>query len=194
QIENSTNVRWSHNVAKQNTAGMIVDIINGRQATTVSDNLVIGNVLADNNRPNSAPVGEDTHDIIPGIGLVIDGAQRTTVKGNVIEQNHLAGMTIVDFCLDRADICAAGPLDIEPNPNDTVVTRNRFAMNATDVIFAPAGGQGNCFSNNRPKELASANPLPSCSRGVVAPRSHTKRPPGPPPRPCPPWRPPQGPR
>jgi nitrous oxidase accessory protein NosD len=164
QIENSTNVRWSHNVAKQNTAGMIVDIINGRQATTVSDNLVIGNVLADNNRPNSAPVGADTHDILPGIGLVIDGAQRTTVKGNVIEQNHLAGMTIVDFCLDRADICAAGPLDIEPNPNDTVVTRNRFAMNATDVIFAPAGGQGNCFSNNRPKELASANPLPSCSR------------------------------
>jgi Right handed beta helix region len=164
QIENSSNVRWSHNVAKQNTAGMIVDIINGRQVTEVSDNLVIGNVLADNNRPNSAPVGEETHDILPGIGLVVDGAQRTTVKRNVFEQNGLAGMTIVDFCLDRSDICGAGPLDIEPNPNDTVVTGNRFAMNATDVIFLPGGGLGNCFAHNRPKELASGNPLPSCSR------------------------------
>jgi len=164
QIENSSKVRWSHNVAKQNTAGMIVDILNGRQILQVSDNLVIQNVLADNNRPNSAPVGEDTHDLLPGIGLVVDGAQRTTVKHNVFEQNGLAGMTIVDFCLDRSDVCGAGPLDIEPNPNDTVVTGNRFAMNATDVIFLPAGGQRNCFAHNRPKELASAGPLPSCSR------------------------------
>jgi len=143
---------------------MIVDILNGRQVLQVSDNLVTGNVLADNNRPNSAPVGEDTHDILPGIGLVVDGAQRTTVKRNVFEQNGLAGMTIVDFCLDRTDVCAAGPLDIEPDPNDTVVTGNRFAMNAIDVIFLPAGGQGNCFAHNRPKELASSTPLPSCSR------------------------------
>jgi parallel beta-helix repeat protein len=165
QIENSTNVRWSHNVAKQNTAGMIVDILNGRQVTVVSDNLVVGNVLADNNRPNSAPVGEETHDILPGIGLVIDGAQRTTVKGNALEQNSLAGMTIVDFCLDRADVCGAGPLDIDPNPNDTVVTGNRFAMNGVDVIYLPAAGQGNCFARNRPKELATGTgPLPSCER------------------------------
>jgi hypothetical protein len=165
QIENSTNVRWSHNVAKQNTAGMIVDIINGRQVKQVSDNLVVGNVLADNNRPNSAPEGEETHDIIPGIGLVVDGAQRTTVKSNTLEQNSLAGMTIVDFCLDRSDVCGAGPLDIDPNPNDTVVTRNRFAMNGVDVIYLPAAGQGNCFARNRPKELATGTgPLPSCER------------------------------
>jgi nitrous oxidase accessory protein NosD len=163
QIENSSNVRWSHNVAKQNTAGMIVDILNGRQVLQVSDNLVTGNTLADNNRPNSASVGEDTHDILPGIGLVVDGAQHTTVKRNVFEQNNLAGLTIVDFCLDRSDVCSAGPLDIEPNPNDTVVTGNRFAMNGTNVIFQPAGGQGNCFAHNRPKELASS-PLPTCSR------------------------------
>jgi nitrous oxidase accessory protein NosD len=164
QIENSTNVRWTHNVARQNTAGMIVDILNGRQVTTVSDNLVIGNVLADNNRPNTASEDEETHDLVPGIGLVVDGAQRTTVKRNVLEGNGLAGMTIVDFCLDRADVCGAGPLDIEPDPSDTVVIRNRFRRNATDVIFLPGAGQGNCFARNRPKQLASATPLPTCSR------------------------------
>jgi nitrous oxidase accessory protein NosD len=163
QIENSSNVRWSHNVAKQNTAGMIVDIINDRQVLEVSDNLVVGNVLTDNNRRNSAPEGEDTHDILPGIGLVVDGAQHTRVTRNVFEQNGLAGMTIVDFCLDRSAICGAGPLDIEPNPNDTVVTRNRFAMNSTDVVFLPAAGRGNCFAHNRPKDLGSGS-LPTCGR------------------------------
>src|SRR5262249_59927092 len=128
---------------------------NGRTATHAPDHPVPGTARGATNRPNSAPVGEDTHDILPGIWLVVDGAQRTTVKHNVLRQNSLAGMTVVDFCLDRADVCAAGPLDIEPEPNDTVVARNRFTTNGTDVIYLPENGQGNCFDRNRPSALTS---------------------------------------
>ena len=86
QIENSTHIRMRDNLAMGNTAGMIVDILNGRQVTVVSDNVVSGNRLIDNNRPNSAPEGEETHHIQPGIGLVLDGAQRTTVTDNLPRQ------------------------------------------------------------------------------------------------------------
>ncbi|HLK12530.1 MAG TPA: right-handed parallel beta-helix repeat-containing protein [Candidatus Binatia bacterium] len=164
QIENSTNIRMRDNVSTGNTAGMIVDILNGRQVKVVSDNVVSGNRLLDNNRPNSAPEGADTHDILPGIGLVVDGAQRTTVSNNVFRGNTLAGMTIVPFCLDRADVCSAGPLDIVPDPGDNRFVHNRFQDDKIDVIYLPGTGQGNCFARNVPRTLtASGGPLPACA-------------------------------
>jgi nitrous oxidase accessory protein NosD len=165
QIENSTHVRMRDNVATGNTAGMIVDVLNGRQVTVVSDNVVSGNRFVDNNRPNSAPEGEDTHDIQPGIGLIIDGAQRTTVSDNIFRDNRLAGLAIVPFCLDRPQACSAGPPpDIEPDPGGNRVVHNRFHGNALDVIFLPGKGQGNCFARNVPRTLtASGGPLPACT-------------------------------
>ncbi len=164
QIENSTHIRMRDNLAMGNTAGMIVDILNGRQVTVVSDNVVSGNRLIDNNRPNSAPEGEDTHDIQPGIGLVIDGAQRTTVTDNLFRGNQLAGMTIVPFCLERANVCSGGPPpDILPDPNDNRVVHNRFQGNKVDVIFLPGTGQGNCFARNVPRTLTASGPLPACT-------------------------------
>jgi nitrous oxidase accessory protein NosD len=163
QIENSTHIRMRDNLAMGNTAGMIVDILNGRQVKVVSDNVVSGNRFIDNNRPNSAPEGEETHEIQPGIGLIIDGAQRTTVTDNLFRGNQLAGMTIVPFCLERQDVCSAGPLDIVPDPNGNRVVHNRFQGNTLDVIFLPNTGQGNCFARNVPRTLAaSGGPLPVC--------------------------------
>jgi len=160
QIENSTHVRFVENLSENNTAGMIVDILNGRQVKVVSDNRVTRNVLRNNNRPNPAPPGEETHDLQPGIGIVIDGADRTLVAGNTISGNQLAGMTLVDFCLDRPTECS-GPLDIDPNPDDNRILRNTFDGNAVDVIYLPAGGQGNCFAGNKPNPL-TGGPLPAC--------------------------------
>src|SRR2546427_6033755 len=55
QIENCQHVRMTHNRAVGNTAGMIVDVIDGRQAKMASDNAVRDNELRDNHRPHSAP-------------------------------------------------------------------------------------------------------------------------------------------
>jgi len=165
QIENSTHIRMRDNVSTGNTAGMIVDILNGRQVKVVSDNVVSHNLLEDNNRPNSAPVGDDTHDIQPGIGLIIDGAQRTNISRNIISGNSLAGMTLLSFCFDRADVCAAGPIDVLSDPNDNRVVSNRFSGNQLDVIYIPGKGQGNCFTRNKPAVLnAAGGPLPACGR------------------------------
>lgn len=159
QIENCQHVRMTHNRSVGNTAGMIVDVINGRQATIASDNAVTHNELRDNNRPNDAPPGLDTSRILPGIGLVLDGADRTLVAGNLIAGNHLAGVTLVNFCLGEPELCMH-PLDIDPYPDMNRFVGNRFEGNKSNLIYIPGNGQGNCFAHNRPKSVDAQ--LPSC--------------------------------
>jgi parallel beta-helix repeat protein len=162
QIENSTNIRYTGNVSEHNTAGMIVDILNGRQVKVVSNNRVEHNVFRDNNRPNSAPPSEDTSQILPGIGLIVVGAHRTLIQGNTFSGNKLAATTLTDFCFGMPDACNAG-LDIDPNPDNNRYLRNTFENNGTDVIYMPGKGKGNCFSGNRPASLTViGGPLPSC--------------------------------
>jgi nitrous oxidase accessory protein len=162
QIENSTHIRFASNVAEGNTAGMIVDILNGRQVKVAADNVVARNVFRENNRPNSAPPGSETADLQPGIGLVVDGADRTKVIRNTISGNALAGVTLVSFCVDRPDACQS-PLDIDPYPDGNRFQRNTFDGNGTDFIVLAEQGTGNCARGNRPKSPTFLGPtLPPC--------------------------------
>ena len=160
QIENCRHVTMTHNRAVGNTAGMIVDVIDGRQAKIASDNRVTHNELRDNNRPNSAPPEAETSRILPGIGLVLDGADRTLVADNRIAGNHLAGVTLVNFCLGESEACMNPLLDIDPYPDMNRFVGNQFEGNKTDVIYIPGKGQGNCFAHNRPKSVDAQ--LPPC--------------------------------
>jgi nitrous oxidase accessory protein NosD len=150
EIENSRHVVLRDNVSRGNTAGIIVDVINDRLTTTCTDNVVEHNVFDTNNRPSSALPSDDTSDLQPGIGIIIAGADRTTVRKNTVTGNSLAGMTLVDFCLDRADVCAMPGLEIDPRPDGNRVIGNTFEGNGTPVVFLPNGGQDNCFAKNRP--------------------------------------------
>lgn len=168
QIENSERVKMTHNTSTGNTVGMIVDVIDGRQAKTASDNAVVHNVFRDNNRPNLAPPGVETSMLPPGIGLIIDGADRTHVEGNLFAGHSFLGMTLVDFCTGEAARCM-GPLDIDPNPDMNRVRGNRFEGNTLDLIYLPGAGRGNCFMGNRPAMLKTVgSPLPACRGASLA--------------------------
>ena len=160
QIENCQHVRMTHNRAVGNTAGIIVDVIDGRQAKIESDNQVTYNELRDNNRPNTAPPSAETSMLVPGIGLVLDGADRTLVAGNRIAGHQLTGIAFVNFCLGEPAACMEPQLDIDPYPDMNRVVGNQFDGNKNDVIYLPGNGQGNCFAHNRPKSV-DAN-LPPC--------------------------------
>jgi len=163
QIENSRHVRMRDNQAVGNTAGIIIDVIDERQTTVEADNSVTGNLVQDNNRPNSAPPDAETSEIPPGIGIILDGADRTLLARNRIEGNQFTGLTLVDFCTGRPGACANPGLGIDPRPDGNLVIDNTFAGNATDVIYLPGGGEGNCFARNRPGELkVLGGPLPAC--------------------------------
>ncbi len=158
EIENSRHVVMRRNVARANTAGIIVDVINDRLTTVCADNRVESNLFDANNRASTALPTDDTANLQPGIGVIVAGADSTTVAHNTIRGHVLAGLTLVDFCLDRADVCAMPGLTIDPRPDDNRIVGNTFTANANDVIFLPDGGQGNCFARNH----ASAMGLPAC--------------------------------
>jgi hypothetical protein len=161
QIENCQHVRMVHNRSANNTTGMIVDVINARQTTVVSDNLVADNTFEDNNRPNDS-TEPDTSQLPPGIALVIEGADRTQVVHNVFTGHSVTAIALIDFCVGNAEACA-GPLRIDPHPDDNRVVRNRFSQNAMDVIYIPELGHGNCFAHNQPATLkVTGGPLPTC--------------------------------
>lgn len=159
QIENTSQATVRHNTLTANTAGMIVDVISKHQLTVATDNTVTANLIADNNRPNSG-TGSDTSAILPGIGLIIDGADRTLVSHNRIEGHTLAGLTLVNYCLEQD--CSDPNLNIDPNPDGNRIVANRFSGDASNVLFLPGAGQGNCFAHNRPDPLVTTATLPVC--------------------------------
>ena len=161
EIENSRHVTMRDNVSRGNTAGIIVDVINDRLTTECTDNRVEHNVFDANNRASTALPGDDTADLQPGIGMVIAGADRTSVRHNTLSGNSLAGLTLVDFCLDRAAICAMPGLEIDPHPDGNRIVANTFTGNGSAVLYLPNGGQDNCFARNRPSDVNAAT-LPAC--------------------------------
>lgn len=162
EIENSHRVRMVGNVSVNNTAGMLIDVVGNREVTDISDNVVARNIVENNNRPNTAAPDEDTSQITPGIGLILEGADNTRLTRNQFNYNRLAGMTLVSPCVVDPPFCTP-PIDFDPNPDGNRVTKNSFQGNGTDVIFLPGGGQNNCFAKNTPATLTQiGGPLPAC--------------------------------
>jgi parallel beta-helix repeat protein len=161
QLENTTDVRMQRNRATGNTVGLIVDVIAYHQTLVAADNVVSHNVFADNNRMNSGP-GSETGDLLPGLGVVITGADRTRLSHNLIEGNGLFGLALVSYCIGAPDACADPDLAVDPYPDGNRVVHNRFVSNAANVIFIPGRGTGNCFAGNRPSVLAADVDLPAC--------------------------------
>ena len=162
EIENSHHVHMFSNHSINNTAGMLVDIVGNREVSTISSNAVSDNTFESNNRPNTASPDEDTSQIVPGIGLILEGADDTVVARNRFINNGMAGMVLVSPCLVDPPFCTP-PIDFDPNPDGNRVIKNTFGGNGTDVIYLPGNGHGNCFARNIPATLSVVGgPLPAC--------------------------------
>lgn len=162
EIENSHHVRMFSNQSMNNTTGMLIDVVGDRQVTSISGNVVSDNTFENNNRPNTASPDQDTSQIVPGIGLILEGADDTLITRNQFIDNGLAGMALLSPCVVDASFCTP-PIDFDPNPDHNRVVKNTFQGNAADVFYLPGGGQGNCFAGNSPVTLhVLGGPLPGC--------------------------------
>src|SRR5262249_52096806 len=92
EIENSTHVTAIGNESYDNTAGILVDLLPGLEVNSAKDNAVIGNYVHDNNHANFAVPGEIESFVPPGIGILVLGADQTTVAGNLVTGNDLVGI------------------------------------------------------------------------------------------------------
>jgi len=134
---------------------------------------IIGNHIYNNNEPNSAPVGSQSAQLIPGIGILVIGPDDNLIQRNVVENNVFLGIALVDWCLPND--CNLNP----PDDPDTMPENNRVIDNTvTGNGLAPPPEAGdfaglacdiaalvppsNCFSGNI-TDLTIPSPLPECS-------------------------------
>lgn len=176
EVENSVSCSVVANRVHDNTFGIFVDLLPFLERNRQEGTSIEGNQVYDNNRPNTAEPDELLGLLPPGIGVLLTGADKTTVSGNAITGNQFAGIGVTSVCLGFAlqGLACVG-LDIEPNPDANRITGNLVLGNGTMPVGNPlldalradlvwdGTGSGNCWQGNA---YATALPptLPACGR------------------------------
>jgi parallel beta-helix repeat protein len=91
EIENSRNCSVSGNEVFGNTLGILVDLLPFLQVTVQQNTVVSFNEVHANNRPNTAAPGDLRGVFPPGIGILLIGADTTTVRKNIVTGNQFRG-------------------------------------------------------------------------------------------------------
>jgi len=161
EVENSRNVAVIENQLSNNTIGIFVDVLFGKVELTQERTLVAYNNVHDNNRPNNSDPDDITAIFPAGLGILLVGADTTAVTQNDITRNGFAGIAVSSLCLAftiQNQPCP--PLDVDPNPDNNRIVRNRVTGNGTiptssvldmfrgDLVW-DRSGVGNCWQDNK---------------------------------------------
>ena len=171
EVENSRGCSVIGNELSGNTLGITVDILPGKITPTQERTLVSLNSVHDNNRGNTADPDDELAVLPPGIGLLVSGADTTTVTLNDVRGNTQAGIAVVSLCLlfalEGSPDCPQ--LDVDPSPDGNRMVLNRVIGNGAapglpglngDLVW-DGSGSGNCWQANR-FESSVPPTLPSC--------------------------------
>jgi parallel beta-helix repeat protein len=173
EIENSSHVQALANESYDNVAGILVDLLPGLRVKVAADNRIAENYVHDNNQANFPTHGDLASFVPTGTGILILGADRTTVEANRVTGNQFVGIGLASttFLSSLAGIPVTG---IEPDPDGTVVHDNVVLGNGSNSPFPTipgadllwdGAGEHNCWSGNEFVTSfwpLSPLPLPSC--------------------------------
>ncbi len=157
EVENSRRCTVLGNDVSANTVGLLIHVLPHLLRTTQEDTTVALNKIHDNNRANTADPEDQVAAFPPGIGILLVGADTTTVSGNHVTRNSSLGLGVVNLCLGQD--CAG--FDVDPNPDGNRIVGNVIQGNGTAPPTAspadalrPADllwdgtGQDNCWQFN----------------------------------------------
>jgi parallel beta-helix repeat protein len=97
EIENTIGADVYHNVATNNTGGILVFDLPGLQIKTGHTVRVYENQIYDNNHENFADPGGIVSTVSPGTGVIVLATDHVEVFQNKIENNQTVGVCIVSF-------------------------------------------------------------------------------------------------
>ena len=174
EVENSRNSSVIANEVHGNTLGILVDIMPFLEVGTQQSTLVSLNRVHDNNRPNTAEPG-DLLGIFPsGIGILLTGADTTTITANTVTGNQFVGIGVVSVCLELSLLGqSCDGLNIDPQSDRNRIIGNFVRGNGTVPVANPlldtfradlawdGTGNGNCWKANAFGTSVPAL-LPSC--------------------------------
>jgi parallel beta-helix repeat protein len=139
EIENSSYVTAVANVSHDNTVGILESLLPGLTIETSSYNLIAGNIVVHNNRPNTAAAGDLAAAEPSGIGILEVGGDHSVTLRNFVSQNGYAGIVLISgvtlVALAGLDPSAYGTVD--PNPEHTLIANNVVINNG--LLFTYTG-------------------------------------------------------
>jgi parallel beta-helix repeat protein len=139
--------------------------------TQYGDWQVIGNHVYSNNNPNNAPPGSLSSELPAGVGVLMLGVDRVTLKKNLIENNDSVGIGMIDWCFG-VDCTSNPPVVTDTLPDDNTFIANTVINNGSspkpgyplpgsDVLML--GGTGNCVKANTIGNTGLFPLPPTCS-------------------------------
>ena len=174
EIENTVDALVQGNEAFDNTAGFLAVVL-PQSPIKVGQNCTLqGNSAHDNNRANWGDPMALVAKVPAGVGVGVMAADGTVVQDNELSSNRSVGLAIIGLATLFTN--PAG-VDIEPDPDGTIVRNNSYSGNGKDpdpalkaAGFSAGGdilwdgkGKGNCL--DEPDTLAkvgAAGTLPHC--------------------------------
>jgi len=157
EIENSRRCTVLGNDVSANTVGLLIHVLPHLLRTTQEDTTVALNKIHDNNRANTADPEDQVAAFPPGIGILLVGADTTTVSGNHVTRNGSLGLGVVNPCLGRS----CDGFNVDPNPDGNRIVGNVIQGNGTALptsspmaALRPADllwdgtGEDNCWQFN----------------------------------------------
>ena len=127
EIENSRRCTVLGNDVSANTVGLLIHVLPHLLRTTQEDTTVALNKIHDNNRANTADPEDQVAAFPPGIGILLVGADTTTVSGNHVTRNGSLGLGVVNPCLGRS----CDGFNVDPNPDGNRIVGNVIQGNGT---------------------------------------------------------------
>ncbi|MFI5188519.1 MAG: parallel beta-helix domain-containing protein [Chitinophagales bacterium] len=175
EVENSSNVSVTHNESFNNVCGILIDLLPGKDIKTSSNIYVGNNKVISNNHVNFGTPGSLESVVPKGLGILVLGADQTTVENNIVIGNDFAGITVFSTLVlgSLAGIPPAAFADIDPNPDNAKIIGNFVRKNGSappslaiplpGVDFLWDGsGANNCWKNNI-YDSSYPSPLPTCN-------------------------------
>jgi parallel beta-helix repeat protein len=170
EIENSSNVTASHNECRQNTVGILEDLLPGLTIEVSSNNRLVANFVHNNNRPNTAVAGDIASFEPSGIGILIVGGDSTVAKFNIVTGNGYAGIVLISGLelIALAGLPSSVYGTVDPNPENTLIAANVVLGNGqlfsypmlppgADLLWDGSGSNnhwvGNLFGTSDPPIL-----------------------------------------
>jgi hypothetical protein len=161
EVENSSGVACRFCSIAQNSVGVLFAAVPFLDVKTTERNSLTSSLISANDKPDTCTDPSDPLCAVPtGTGVMILGADRTTVARSRVVDNPSLGIRLANYCgtvgLGPAE---CGALDVDPDPDFNRIQSNTATGNASAPDSAAGAfaadlswdgtGVGNCWKNNQ---------------------------------------------
>jgi hypothetical protein len=161
EVENSSRVACRSCSIAQNSVGVLFAAVPFLDVKTTDHNSLISSLITTNDKPDTCTDPSDPLCAVPtGTGVMVLGADRTTVTRSRVLDNPSVGVRVANYCGTLGvGPTECGALDVDPNPDFNLIRSNTATGNASAPDSAAGAfaadlswdgtGVGNCWENNQ---------------------------------------------